>query len=204
MSSDGKRVALYVFRADDGLGTDDKLKLAAEKYTGRPQTLTVARTEKGKPYFSNCPQIHVSPSHSGDYFICAVADFPVGADVQIHSGLRKETKEEMAVRLNRIAKRFFSPEEAAFLREDPCERFFALWTARESYVKYTGQGIDGSFESLCVLPEGEPIPMTEKPDQIARWRALGVAFRQLRLAPNHTLCVCAREDFSLEIIWLTD
>jgi phosphopantetheinyl transferase len=203
MSADGKKVSLYVFFADDGLGTDDKLVLAAQRYTGRPQTLTVVRTERGKPYFDNCSLIHVSPSHSGKYFVCAIADFPVGVDVQIHTGLREEPPEEMAVRLNRIAKRYFSPEEAAFIRDDTCDRFFALWTARESYVKYTGQGIDGVFESLCVLPAGTgSIPKTEKPDQIAKWRALGVAFRQVRLAPDYTLCVCAQEDFSLEITWL--
>ena len=49
MSADGKKVSLYVFFADDGLGTDDKLVLAAQRYTGRPQTLTVVRTERGEP-----------------------------------------------------------------------------------------------------------------------------------------------------------
>lgn len=213
MSADRKRVFLYVFSANDGISTDDKMRIAARKYlvsvgaVMKPviDEMVVARTERGKPYFINHPNIHVSPSHSGDYFVCAVAGFPVGADIQAHTGLRNETLEEASARLRRIARRYFTPGEAEFLRVDTSDRFFALWTARESYVKYTGQGIDETFEKICVLPNGEQtLPMAPIHGGIVGWRALEVAFCQVRLAAAYTICVCAREDFSLEVIWLTD
>ena len=213
MNADRKRVFLYISSANDGISTDDKLRIAARRYIATAgvvvkqvhHELLVTRTQRGKPYFPDCPQIHISPSHSGDYFLCAVADFPVGADIQIHDGLPDEMPEDAEIRLHRIAKRYFTPGEAAFIQTDTGERFFRLWTARESYVKYTGQGIDETFEKICVLPNGEQtLPMAPIHGGIVGWRALEVAFCQVRLAAAYTICVCAREDFSLEVIWLTD
>ena len=206
MSFDSRRVVLYVMDANDGCSTDEKLRITARKYLSAEsvtEQTEVARTERGKPYFPHLPKLHCSPSHSGDYFICAMADFPVGADIQIHKGLRDESPEEAAARLKRIAKRYFSPAEAEFLQTDTCDRFFRLWTARESYVKLTGQGIDGSFAEYCVLPaDADDLPTMEA-GGIAKWRALDGSFCQMRLSEGFTLCICAREDFSLEVVWLT-
>lgn len=211
MSARCDRVLLYILPANDGVSTDDKLRLVAGRYMAdaglnenvAADEIVIARTDRGKPYFSNCPQLHVSPSHSGDYFVCAVAGFPVGADIQIHTGLRDETAEEKKARLQRIAKRYFTPAEAEFVREDTCERFFALWTARESYVKYTGTGIDGSFQNDCVLPD-DTQQMMALDGSSAGWNALGVAFRKIRLAEPYTVCVCANKDFALDVVWLTE
>ena len=205
MSNAGQRVYLYIFDANDGVATEEKLRSAARRFlSSRGETaeeLTIARTERGKPYFADYPRLYGSPSHSGDYCVCAMADFPVGADIQIHSRLRSETPEEAAVRLKRIARRYFSPAEAEFVETDTCDRFFRLWTARESYVKLTGQGIDGDFAEHCVLPEGVgAIPAGDG----AGWQALGAVFRQMRLPGPYTVCVCARKDFSLEVIRLTE
>ena len=213
MNTARKRVFLYIFSANDGISTDNKLQIAARRYiaaagvVSKPMLheLVVTRTQRGKPYFSNYPQIHISPSHSGDYFLCAVADFPVGADIQIHTGLRDESPEEADARLCRIAKRYFTPKEAAFIQTNTCDRFFRLWTARESYVKYTGQGIDDSFVEHCVLPDGTiTLPMGHNQNGSSRWRALGVSFCQMQLAEGYTICVCAQEDFGLEIICATE
>ena len=212
MSAEKQRVFLYVLDADDGVSTEEKLHLVARRYAADTagawsagDTQLIARTQRGKPYFPHCPQVHVSPSHSGAYFVCAVAGFPVGADVQQHTRLRQETPEETAHRLRRIAHRYFTPGEADFLQTDTCRRFFMLWTARESYVKYTGQGIDGSFESLCVLPEDAgAVASALESGGIAGWRALDACFRQTQLAPSYTLCVCAGRDFSLQVVYLTE
>ena len=203
MSCGSRRITLYVMDANDGTGTDEKLLFAARKYLPAERVTEIARTERGKPYFPQLPRLHCSPSHSGDYFVCALADIPVGADVQIHKGLRDETPQETAARLLRIAKRYFSPAEAEFLQIDTYDRFFRLWTARESYVKLTGQGIDGSFAEHCVLPHGvDALPQME--GGTARWRALDATFWQMQLPDSYTLCLCAWEDFSLEVVWLTE
>ena len=203
MSCGGRRITLYVMDANDGADTDEKLRIAARMHLPAERVTEIARTEQGKPYFPQLPRLHCSPSHSGDYFVCALADIPVGADVQIHQGLRDETPQEAAARLLRIAKRYFSPAEAEFLQTDTCDRFFRLWTARESYVKLTGQGIDGSFAEHCVLPDGtDALPFMED-GKIAQWWALDASFHQAQLQDGYTVCICAREDFSLEVVWLT-
>lgn len=109
-----------------------------------PETCPVERTETGKPYFASCPQIHFSISHSKEYWACAVADQPVGLDLQYHK----------QGRLEQIPGRFFHPQEAAWLeRQTSPEAFFQIWTAKESYVKWTGQGIDRHFREFCVAEE---------------------------------------------------
>ena len=211
MVRNDRSAVLYVFDAGDGLRTDAKLGIAARKYLasrGRPQPegeLTVARTERGKPYFRDLPGLYGSASHSGDYFVCAIGDLPVGADIQLCRGTRKETPEETEIRLKRIAERYFSARETAFLQTDTADRFFQLWTARESYVKLTGQGIDGTFAAHCVLPEGRNgIPPIPEAGQTACWQALSAVFRQRKLVKDYTVCVCAWEEFSLETLWLTN
>lgn len=37
----------------------------------------------GKPYLRDYPNAHFNISHSGQYVVCAVADRPVGIDVQV-------------------------------------------------------------------------------------------------------------------------
>ncbi len=118
---------------------------------------TVARTAQGKPYFVNQPDLFFSISHSGPFWACAMAGIPVGLDLQKHSIRGQESREEAAARYSRMAARFFHPAEAAYVQDpvskDCFRRFFRIWTARESYVKYTGQGIDKKFGQLCVIPE---------------------------------------------------
>jgi len=109
-----------------------------------PQTCPILRTEKGKPYFAAFPQIHFSISHSKDYWACAVADQPVGLDLQYHK----------QGRLDQIPGRFFHPQEAAWLKQQTsAEAFFQVWTSKESYVKWTGQGIDRNFSQFAVADE---------------------------------------------------
>ncbi len=67
-------------------------------------------------------------------------------------------------RYDRLARRFFRPEEQealALLEGDRrAESFFRLWTIKESYLKYTGRGIGGGlssfridFENRLILPD---------------------------------------------------
>lgn len=93
--------------------------------------------EHGKPLLRDRPELHFSLSHSGHMIICALADAPVGCDVQ--STARASV---------RIASRFFTPREQQLVSEsdDPSDTFVGLWVKKESYVKMTGQGI-----SACPL-----------------------------------------------------
>ena len=67
---------------------------------------TLARQAQGKPWFPAAPELHFSISHSGGRWVCAFADAPVGLDLQAHRPCRRVA----------LARRFFAPEEAEWLR----------------------------------------------------------------------------------------
>ena len=131
-------------------------------------TFPLSKAEQGKPYFKEYPWLHFSISHSGEYWLCAISQQELGLDVE-----RIRTVD--AVKLSR---RFFHPKEHDYLRAHP-EDFFLLWTAKESYVKYTGRGIAGSFGDFSAVEDGK------LSDSIN-----GVLLRHLPLEENYALCLC--------------
>ena len=180
----------------------------------------IERTDRGKPYFPNQPKLHFSISHSGDYWACAMADQPVGLDLQEHVARKDETTEAAAARYCRMAQRFFHPREAEYVKQqDSYQRFFQIWAARESYVKYTGQGIDDHFGEFCVLPGRTGLQ--EARDQkagvqqaeerqagvqnvsddkaVTSWYALDTWFQEMKFAGDYTLCVCTQNVASMDV-----
>lgn len=98
------------------------------------QDVRLARTEKGKPYIEagrEEDRVHFSVSHSGNYFVCLVDAHPVGVDIQ-HA--RKAD-------VRKIGERYFTDKEKAFLAKQGEKGFFTLWTRKEAYCKYTGNGL---------------------------------------------------------------
>ena len=114
----------------------------------------ILRQQRGKPYFAGSENVHFSVSHSGEYVAVAFAESPVGIDLQQHRSRGYETREETIARHKKLASRYFHPLEQAYLEADPWEGFFRIWTAKESFVKRTGRGIDHDLCKLCVLPDG--------------------------------------------------
>lgn len=100
-----------------------------------PRDLSVCRKTKfGKPYIKELPNVSFSISHSGQYWACAVAPFEIGIDLQ----------EDRVRDSERMARRFYHPDEVRWLEKNGFEQFCRLWAYKESYVKYSGQGlIDG-------------------------------------------------------------
>lgn len=130
--------------------------------------LTFARAPGGKPYFPAAPWLHFSISHSGDWWLCAFSGAPVGVDLQ-----RIQPTREAG-----IARRFFHPDETAWLAVNP-DGFFRLWTAKEACVKLTGRGIDGEFAKFSVVHNGElTSPLA------------GTVLRHLPFAEGYLLCLC--------------
>ncbi len=99
----------------------------------RAEALTFARTETGKPYAVGLDR-HFSLSHSGCLVLCAVADHPVGADIQRH----RSVSPSMTRRLARAGYAGASEED-----------FFEWWTRQEAAGKLAGTGL-----KLAPLPEG--------------------------------------------------
>lgn len=111
------------------------------------------RTELGKPYFVDRADIHYNISHSGDYMICAIGNCPMGVDIQQHRSLN----------LPRMAKRNLSPAEYAIWEksEHPLEQFYEFWVQKESYLKWTGEGITKDLRSLPMDGTGRMLNVPE-------------------------------------------
>lgn len=212
---------LYLFRTDDGLTAKERLLQSADAYAKAvsmdlnspdmnkdPEYLwQIARTEKGKPYFPHYPALHFSITHSGGYWLGAFSGQPIGVDLQKHTRKQGETEEAAAARFCRMARRFFHLEEASFVlaplessSAEAIRRFFRIWSAKESYVKYTGSGIDRNFGKFSVLPEGEdlsfcgsddPIPGVSKSFSLNHcWQAAGAWFQEIKAVEDYSLCIC--------------
>ena len=166
-------VTVYLFRL--GECTTDALvaELAKEFFAGDvPEILRQAR---GKPCFAGNTGVHFSVSHSGDFVAVAFGEFPVGIDLQQHKCRGYETREDAIARHSRLAARYFHPAEQEYVENYPWEGFFRVWTAKESYVKRTGSGIDHGFSDICILPRGEA------------WQDTNGFFRQKEFPRGYTL-----------------
>lgn len=193
------KVCLYLLPVTEADSTDDKIRRIIARHLRKrsaPDGIVVSRSKLGKPYLPQYPALHISVSHSGSWFVCAVSSQPVGVDLQEHTPLRDETPENAARRYCKIAGRFFHPLEASFVLENPQEHFFPVWTAKESYVKFTGRGMDDAYSDFCVVSEGlrsrlhRQVPVT--------WQAEDVSFHMSGFEENYTLCVCAENPCAWE------
>ncbi|MGF6375690.1 4'-phosphopantetheinyl transferase [Clostridiales Family XIII bacterium PM5-7] len=146
---------------------------------------TIKKDAIGAPYLLGEGTTCCSISHSGEYDVLAVSDEPIGVDLQVHRG---EARGEL------IANRFFHREEAEYLRHHQSDdsKFYKVWTAKESYVKFTKTGIDEAFGKFSVIAEEF---------EVNQWNAIGVCFTILPFQQGYTLCVCTKEKIEVEIIW---
>jgi 4'-phosphopantetheinyl transferase len=80
--------------------------------------------------------LHVSLAHSGEWVACAVADTPVGLDVEAETRARD---------LDALAAYTFAPEHVARLRAldgvGKAEAFYRFWTLAEAHGKHAGHGL---------------------------------------------------------------
>ena len=124
-------------------------KLAIEKVFGVSMAdISFEVDESGKPYTAGYPDVHFNISHSGSAVICAVCDKPVGIDIQ----LVKDRNFDL------LAKRAFTEkEQKVFFSAQPDrrrEQFFSIWTAKESYIKFSGAGVKDlkkDIDKSCVV-----------------------------------------------------
>lgn len=102
----------------------------------------------GKPYLRDYPDVHFNISHSGIYVACAVADRPVGIDVQMISEYRSN-----------VADRVCSKAELAKIAtsDNPGAEFTKLWTKKEAYAKWAGEGIG---RIVSVIEQIEHVSLT--------------------------------------------
>ena len=111
-------------------------------YDALALTAPLKKDARGKPYFDGAPA-YVSISHSNGMCLAAISDTEIGADIEYIT--------QSPNQLNRLAERFFTLSESEYVKAAPSERFYEIWCAKESYIKYTGEGFSRPLSSFSVL-----------------------------------------------------
>jgi 4'-phosphopantetheinyl transferase len=95
--------------------------------------------EHGKPAIAGRPDIHFNLSHCREAVVCAVADCPVGIDVE---SIRDFSESLVDYTMN--------AREVAQIRQaaDPRREFIRLWTRKEAVLKLSGRGISNDIKNV--------------------------------------------------------
>lgn len=165
------------------VGDADEIILLQGKRFAEKHGLSVPRkilhTLNAKPRFADT-NVFFSVSHSGSYWACAFANAEIGLDIQRFQPCLAES----------IARRFFHPNEASWVKDRGEEAFFAVWTAKESYVKFTGEGITDDFAAFSVV---------DLKGNIDRYG--GAVFRHIPFDKDYSLCICTPGKAEAEILY---
>ena len=143
-----KRIRKFHFRKDaqNCLLGDVLARICICRATGLSnQQLEFSTNEYGKPFLTTDPRIHFNISHAGYYVVCAVSDEPVGIDIELIKPVEMK-----------IAERFFTPDETAYITQDESiRRFYEVWTKKESRIKWEGLGLHKPLTSFSVFGSNE-------------------------------------------------
>lgn len=131
--------------------TGDLLLHTAVRLVRPDAPFPLVRTARpsGQPCLPDVPDLHLSISHSGNRVVCAVADVPVGIDLELPRRVRPG-----------LAARWFDANEQALIARDPTA-FFDLWMAKEAVLKEIGCGL---AHGLCAVSVAlDPVPHLTRP-----------------------------------------
>lgn len=136
---------------------DALLRWAVSQTPGLSLPYSLEYDAKGKPRLTGAENFHFNLSHSGKWVVIAWGDSPVGVDVE---AIRESGGMET------IARRHFTEAEYRHIFSGETirpERFFQIWTGKESYLKYLGTGLTKALSSFSAIaptvedPPGTPL-----------------------------------------------
>ena len=125
------------------------LEEALEKEYGILEPPTFEYGPHGKPFLKDYPHIHFNLSHCTGTALCVVSDAPVGCDVENVAPILDED----------LCRRACSEEELSRIRNSyrPTVAFALLWTRKEAFLKYTGEGLTECLEEVLLSPEAKAV-----------------------------------------------
>ncbi len=136
----------------------------------------IRQGQYGKPYATGYPGFNLS--HSGEWCILSKGDCEIGVDIEIID--EKNLSAASAV---------YTPRELNWMNDDLLERFYQLWTWKESLIKALGTGMSLEPKTFTVLPfiEGQPVHMYGKSWFPASGSIAGYRFSVCASAPVGSL-----------------
>ena len=142
-----EKIDFYRFDKDKKLSCGAYLLLKKLLYDENISKPIFKTAKYGKAYISNHEDIYFNMSHSGKIVLCAISDMEVGVDVEYIDD---------EIDLN-IAKHYFynSEYENIMNAKNRPDEFFKYWVLKESYMKYTGLGMNLKLNSFEIIIEDE-------------------------------------------------
>lgn len=104
-------------------------KILSEKTNVPPQLIKIEVGDNGKPYTKD---IYFNISHSKDHILIGISAHTIGVDIE-STHIKRSWKD--------IAQYLFSKEELIWMNND-LNRFYILWTLKESRFKCDGVSAD--------------------------------------------------------------
>lgn len=145
------RISRFCFDVDKKLSVVSDLfvrYLICSTLYKKNEELIFATDNYGKPYIEGVQDFYYNISHTQNAIAVATSKIPVGVDI-----------ERIQVFDNRIVERFFSQNEAKYIKssiENQKDRFCEIWTKKEAYVKWLGKGLSVPLNSFDVLDGNLP------------------------------------------------
>ena len=118
---------------------------------GTGMSAKIKKGPHGKPYFADpaLEGIHFSRSHCRGHEVLCFSEGEIGVDCE-----DTMARPSIGNRYTGIAGRCFTDDEQEYMLGsdgDPVARFFEIWTAKEAYMKYTGNGFSEGFRTFSVF-----------------------------------------------------
>ena len=123
--------------------------ILAEALNENLQQLEIRRTEYGKPYLVDFPDMAFNLSHSGNKLVIAIAkNHELGIDIETCKPRKN---------LSALVEKCFAETEQHYWQQLPdalkVSSFYQFWTRKEAFVKATGRGIALGLNQCVLNPE---------------------------------------------------
>jgi 4'-phosphopantetheinyl transferase len=141
-----------------------------------PELINIKKTDHGKPYLVDRPELVFNLSHSESTMVIALAwNCQLGVDIEY---CKSRTS------LAGLVDKCFADEEIAYWNNLPEDQkvseFYRFWTRKEAFVKATGRGIGLGLNRCVINPENQSEFLRVPADygQASTWHALNIDLGQ--------------------------
>lgn len=119
--------------------------LLAQVLGSDPASWLLDAPSDAPPRVAGRPELFLSISHSGDWTACALANAPIGLDLEAPQGKRD---------IAGLIELCCTAKERALLAADPQALFYELWTVKEAWLKQRGEWIAPKrLQELDAMPD---------------------------------------------------
>lgn len=162
-----------------------------KKFDIRNENISFNKNIYGKPYVDKIKKFKFNISHSGEYVVAAISGQEVGIDIE-----KIENIEYFD-----IAKNFFAKEELEYIisqnKQESLERFYDIWTLKESYIKFNGKGLSIPLNTFAIFFNNDNSIKVNDNNHYTNH-----IFNQINIVAGYKLAVCRlnNELFNIKIV----